>query len=186
MNHHLHEAVESAFTKLLNDSKYNQENIKEYREKIAELRQHIREKIGVLEQNNTTESVDYSNEVKSSRNKAINIDCQVLKQHLTDIAAHIQNQQTAEALNLIEPMKAGFSLLKIRVTYIDQLEKLLEAYQNEIVITQTLERVANALNIQLITDDMDTSLTVSMLENDLPHDIITLNQSVYEELPTLH
>jgi hypothetical protein len=182
MNNPLQEKVEAAFNQLLQDSSKNKANITQYREKIAELRQRIRAEVGVLEQHQTTITLDDDKELKATRSKAINIDCQVLKQQITDIAAHIQNQQTAEALTLIEPMKAGFSLLKARVDYIDQLEKLLESYQEEITISQTLKHVAKALNISNFVDEMETPPTAT---DEIIHEFIP-NNSLSEGQTTLH
>lgn len=149
MNNESYEGIVFAVGSLLEDDKANKENIRQCRKDIAELRQKIRGLTDELKQQHYDDGSDEYAEASIARDMAVNADCKFLKEKLISMAGFVKEKNTAEALTLLKPMQSGLSLLKLRVRYIDQLEKLLQSYAKEIRINKKFERLAEALNLEV-------------------------------------
>lgn len=146
----------------------NDKNIDQYRKKIAELRQEIRDATQKIQQPDYEDGSDLLAELTAARSLAINMDCDLLKAKVTDLEAYVKDKKTEHAMGILEPMQAVLSILKLRVNYISHLEKLSGAYDKKKTFAEKFKKLAEILR----DDERDDGLTLgddNASSEDAPH-----------------
>ncbi|MEB4592242.1 hypothetical protein VSS37_14720 [Candidatus Thiothrix sp. Deng01] len=148
-----HSRIITKITALSESAQYNQEKIKDYREKIAALRQEIRNISQSLKQQDYENGSDELAELDAARSIAITMDCDLLRFHIDKMETAVKDKMTSSALEALNPIQEGLSLLKKRVEYISNLEDLIKAYNEEIGFSKKLKQIEKILEIDQSNDE---------------------------------
>lgn len=160
------QAIQQAIEQLVAASKANTARIDSSKAASAKLQEEI--KIFSLELKRDTPHLTLIDKksLTVSRRLAGEDDCNLLKASMESISKHIKDNQTTEALALMEPLTLNVSLLRKRLQYIVELEQLLHEYEQEKTIRAKLKAVADVLGLPLYSS-VDTQADDSELEKTL-------------------
>ncbi len=137
-----------AFEEWSKEAKANNENINICREEIASLRQKIKGCVKELAQQDYNDASDERAELDAARSVAVEMDCNFLRQQLSEMEGHVKSKNTEVALRLLEPVQMGVELLKLRLQYISHLERLIKLYKNEIGFREDFRQLESILTIK--------------------------------------
>ncbi|MEN9434549.1 MAG: hypothetical protein RLZZ422_2138 [Pseudomonadota bacterium] len=161
----LQSSIEQAIGDLLQQSKTNTQLILERQAKINDFKSEIQTLADT-----TPSDQDNHESLEQARSSAIEHDCQTLATSIDSISEHISQKNTKNALDLIEPFIKNGKLLKARVSYIHELEELLQDFEQEKQVRIRLQKVASAL--ELAMDNLPTSTTDTEVLEKNPENII--------------
>lgn len=141
------QAIQTAIEQLVKNSLANRAKIEKGKASSASLRDEIQVTSLELERDALSLNVIDKRNLSLVRKVASEDDCIFLKSSMDIISKQIKDNQTTQALALMEPLAQNVSLLRKRLQYIAELEQLLVEYEQEKLLRTKLKAVAEALGL---------------------------------------